>query len=41
MVGRKVNTNRRDNNKGRVEIDYYSTAELERIMDLLRSVENK
>ncbi len=41
ILGTKVHINRRDNNKGRVEIDYYSTAELERIMDLLRSVENK
>lgn len=40
ILGTKVHINRRDNNKGRVEIDYYSTAELERIMDLLRSVEN-
>ena len=41
ILGTKVHINRRDNNKGRVEIDYYSMAELERIMDLLRSVENK
>ena len=41
ILGTKVHINRRDNNKGRVEIDYYSMAELERIMDLLRTVENK
>ncbi len=40
ILGTKVHINRRDNNKGRVEIDYYSMAELERIMDLLRSVKN-
>lgn len=38
ILGTKVHISRRDKNKGRIEIDYYSAAELERIMDLLRSI---
>jgi len=34
----KVRINRRDKNKGRIEIDYYSGAELERIMDLFGTI---
>lgn len=36
----KVHINRKDKNKGRIEIEYYSQAELERIMDLIRSIES-
>lgn len=38
ILGTKVHISQRDKNKGRIEIDYYSAAELERIMDLLRSI---
>ena len=38
LLGTKVRINRRDKNKGRIEIDYYSQDELERLMDLFRSV---
>ena len=38
ILGTKVHINRKDNSKGRIEIDYYSQAELERIMDLLRTI---
>ena len=34
--GTKVHINRKDKNKGRIEIEYYSGAELERILDLLK-----
>lgn len=37
-LGTKVRINRRDRNKGRIEIDYYSAAELERIMDLIQNI---
>ncbi len=40
LLGTKVRINRRDKNKGRIEIDYYSQAELERLMDLFRTVEH-
>ena len=38
ILGTKVHINRRDKNKGRIEIDYYSQNELERIMELLRRI---
>ncbi len=38
VLGTKVNINCRDNNKGKVEIEYYSQAELERIVELLESI---
>ena len=37
-LGPQVRINRRDRNKGRIEIDYYSAAELERIMDLIQNI---
>ena len=40
ILGTKVHINRRDKNKGRIEIDYYSQNELERIMELLRKIHN-
>lgn len=38
ILGTKVHINRKDKNKGRIEIDYYSEAELERIIDLIKSI---
>lgn len=38
ILGTKVHISKRDKNKGRIEIDYYSQAELERIMDMLESL---
>ena len=38
ILGTKVHINRRDKNKGRIEIDYYSPSELERIMELFRKI---
>ena len=40
ILGTKVRINRKDNNKGKIEIEYYSQPELERIMDLFRSIED-
>lgn len=37
-MGTKVIINRRDNSKGKIEIEYYSQAELERIVELLESI---
>ena len=34
ILGTKVNINRKDANRGKIEIEYYSMEELERIMDL-------
>ena len=33
--GTKIKINRKDNSKGRIEIDYYSAADLERILEML------
>jgi ParB family chromosome partitioning protein len=38
VIGTKVSINRKDRNKGRVEIEYYSEAELERIVELIESI---
>lgn len=38
-VGTKVTINRRDNSKGKVEIEYYSQSELERIVELFESLQ--
>ena len=37
-MGTKVSINRKDKNKGRVEIAYYSESELERIVELIESI---
>lgn len=36
ILGTKVNINRKDSNRGRIEIEYYSMEELERLMDLFK-----
>ncbi|QNM04478.1 ParB/RepB/Spo0J family partition protein [Qiania dongpingensis] len=38
ILGTKVNINRKDANRGRIEIEYYSMEELERLMDLFGSM---
>ena len=38
IMGTKVSINRKDKNKGRIEIEYYSSAELERIVELIESI---
>ena len=38
VMGTKVSVNQKANGKGKIEIEYYSNAELERIFDLLMSV---
>lgn len=37
-MGTKVTINKKDRNKGRIEIEYYSEAELERIVELIESI---
>ena len=39
VMGTKVSINKKDKNKGRIEIEYYSSAELERIVELLQSIQ--
>ena len=39
VLGTKVNINPKDDKKGKLEIEYYSQDELDRIIDLLRTVE--
>lgn len=39
VMGTKVIINKKDKNKGRIEIEYYSPAELERIAELLQSIQ--
>lgn len=38
IIGTKVSINQKDKEKGKIEIDYYSNDELERIMELLQSI---
>ena len=38
IIGSKVAIRRRNNEKGKIEIEYYSQDELERIVELLESV---
>lgn len=40
IVGTKVTVNNKKNNKGKIEIEYYSADELERIFELLQSIEH-
>ena len=39
VMGTKVNISRKDKTKGKVEIEYYSEAELERIVELIESTQ--
>lgn len=38
IVGTKVAINRKSKNKGKIEIEYYSEDELERIIELFESI---
>lgn len=38
IIGTKVNVSQKDNGKGKIEIEYYSESELERIFELLMSI---
>lgn len=38
VMGTKVIINKKDRNKGRIEIEYYSEAELERLVELIESI---
>ena len=39
ILGTKVAINQKDSKKGKIEIEYYSMDELDRIMDLFRTIE--
>lgn len=41
ILGTKVQINKKKNNMGSIEIDYYSEDELDRLLDLLRSIKAK
>lgn len=41
VMGTKVNINAKANGKGKIEIEYYSEEELERIYDLIMSIRNE
>lgn len=41
VMGTKVSIHNKDKNKGRIEIEYYSEAELERIVELIESIEQE
>lgn len=41
IMGTKVVIKNKDNNKGKIEIEYYSQAELERIYEILKSIKNE
>ena len=38
IMGTKVSIHNKDKNKGRIEIEYYSEAELERIVEMIESI---
>ena len=38
ITGTRVFIHRKKNNKGKIEIEYYSKDELERIIDLIQSI---
>jgi ParB family chromosome partitioning protein len=38
ILGTKVSINHKDAKKGKLEIEYYSQDELDRIIDLLRTI---
>ena len=38
IIGSKVAINRRTDNQGKIEIEYYSQEELERIVELLETI---
>ena len=38
ILGTKVAINQKDEKKGKIEIEYYSMDELDRIIDLLRTI---
>ncbi len=40
IMGTKVMIHRKDKSKGRIEIEYYSEAELERIVEMIESIKN-
>ncbi len=40
ILGTKVSINRKDDNRGKIEIEYYSVDELERLMDLFKGLKN-
>ncbi|MDD7403083.1 MAG: ParB/RepB/Spo0J family partition protein [Butyribacter sp.] len=40
IIGTKVNINQKKNGKGKIEIEYYSTEEFERIMELMGQMKN-
>lgn len=39
VMGTKVNISRKDKSKGKIEIEYYSESELERIVELIESIQ--
>ena len=38
VIGTKININAKPNGRGKIEIEYYSEQELERIYDLIMSI---
>ena len=38
IMGTKVSIHNKDKNKGRIEIEYYSKAELERLVEMIESI---
>ena len=41
IMGTKVSIHNKDSNKGRIEIEYYSEAELERIVEMIESIRER
>ena len=40
ILGTKVSIHKKDKNKGKIEIDYYSSEELNRIIELFQTIKN-
>ena len=40
ILGTKVSINQKSKHKGQIEIEYYSEQELERILDLIQTIQS-
>ena len=41
VLGTKVSINQKDDKKGKIEIEYYSMDELDRIIDMIKGIQHE